>query len=94
MDSALQLLGLIYKAKKLIFGEEVLNRIDEIKLMIIANDISEKQRIRFEKKCHYYQIDVLSIFSSEQLQNALGKKNVKVIGIIDQGFKKSLLDKI
>ena len=93
MDKALQTLGIAYRAKKLVFGEDVLNNLSSIKLMIIASDISEKSRIRFEKKCNSYNIDILDSYTSEQLSNALGKNVIKVIGITDEGFKKSILDK-
>lgn len=93
MDRMLTTLGLAYRAKKTVLGEEVLNQISNIKLMFIASDISEKSRERFEKKCSFYNIEHIDELNSEQISNCLGKNNVKVIGIIDEGFKKSLLNK-
>ena len=93
MDKMLTTLGLAYRAKKTVLGEEVLNQISNIKLMFIASDISEKSRERFEKKCSFYNIEHIDEFNGEQISNCLGKNNVKVIGIIDEGFKKSLLNK-
>ena len=95
MDSALQLLGLIYKAKRMILSEdEVLNHLSEIRFMIIASDISIKSKERFLKKCSYYKIEYTDKYTTEQLSNSIGKDNVKVIGITDKGFKKSLLEKM
>lgn len=94
MDSILTLLGLIYKAKKLVLGEEVLNRIKEVKLIFIASDISDKSRERFLKKCSFYNIQYIDSYSGEDLSFALGKNNVKVIGIIDKGFTKSIISKL
>ena len=91
MADKLNTLGLAYRARKAVLGEEVLNRIDKIKLMFIASDISEKSRERYEKKCHYYKIDYIDEYSGEQLSSALGKNNVKVVGILDKGFKDALL---
>ncbi len=91
MADKLNTLGLAYRARKAVLGEEVLNRIDKIKLMFIASDISEKSRERYEKKCHYYKIDHIDEYSGEQLSSALGKNNVKVVGILDKGFKDALL---
>lgn len=91
MADNLNTLGLAYRARKAVLGEEVLNRIDKIKLMFIASDISEKSRERYEKKCHYYKIDHIDEYSGEQLSSALGKNNVKVVGILDKGFKDALL---
>ena len=93
MADMLNTLGLANRAKKVVLGEEVLNRIDKVKLMFIASDISEKSRERYEKKCHYYRIDHIDEFSGEQLSAALGKNNVKVIGVLDKGFKDALLKK-
>ncbi|MBR6233824.1 MAG: ribosomal L7Ae/L30e/S12e/Gadd45 family protein [Erysipelotrichaceae bacterium] len=94
MADKLNTLGLAYRARKAVLGEEVLNRIDKIKLMFIASDISEKSRERYEKKCHYYKIDHIDEYSGEQLSSALGKNNVKVVGILDKGFKDALLKNI
>ena len=93
-DELLQLLGLIYKAKKLVLGEEILNNLKKVKVMIIADDISEKSRLRYEKKANSYQIPIINGFDSKQLSEALGKNNVKTIGIIDEGFAKTALNKI
>lgn len=91
MDKTLSTLGLAYRAKKLVLGEEVLNQIGDIKLIIIANDISENSRERFLKKCNFYNIEYIDRFTSSEISNALGKNNVKVVGITDEGFKESLL---
>ena len=94
MDDVLNLLGLVYRAKKIILGEEIINRFKDVKLLFLASDISEKSRERYEKKCHYYQIEHIDKFDSEQLSNALGKNNVKAVGVIDAGFTKSIMKKM
>ena len=91
MDRVLQTLGLAYRAKRVILGEDILDNISNVKLVIIASDISEKSRERFLKKCSYYEIKYIDSFSSDEISSALGKNNIKVVGIIDEGFKKSLL---
>lgn len=93
MDKFLQTLGLAYRAKKVILGEDVLDVINNIKLIIIASDISDKSRERILKKCSFYNIDYIDSYTSVDISNALGKNNIKVIGIKDEGFKKSLLNK-
>ena len=91
MDRVLNTLGLAYRAKKVVLGEEVLNQINDVKLIIIANDISSKSKERFLKKCSYYKIDYLDNYDGQSISNALGKNNVKVVGVIDDGFKRSIL---
>ena len=94
MDKVLSLLGLIYRARKMLLGEDVLNNLEAIKLIIIASDISDKSKIRYVKKCEYYKIQYIDRYNSEELSKAIGKNNIKVIGITDEGFKKSLLEKL
>ena len=95
MDKALQLLGLMYKAKKLVYSEdEVLNHLYELKFMLIASDISEKSRERFLKKCSYYKIEYSDKYNTVELSNALGKDNIKVIGMKDKGFVKAFKEKL
>ncbi len=94
MDDFLKLLGLVYRAKKLVLGEEVLKQINKVKLLIMANDISDKSKERLEKKAHYYNIEIIDNYSSKQLSSCLGKSIVKSIGVIDDGFKQGLLKKL
>jgi len=94
MDNVLSLLGLVYRAKKLILGEEVLNEIKDVKYLFIANDASSKTKERYIKKCHYYNISYNTDFSSEELSRAIGKTNSKVIGITDAGFTNTIINKL
>ena len=94
MDDVLDLLGLIYRARKMVLGDEILKRIRDVKLLVLADDISEKSRERFAKKCRYYSIDIIGGYDGRQLSSALGKSNVKAIGIIDDGFCRALKEKM
>lgn len=90
MDNTLNNLGIAYKAKKVIFGEEVLLNIKDIKLVVIASDISNGSKKRIVSKCEYYGIKYIDKYSCDDISNALGKKNIKTIGIKDEGFAKLL----
>ena len=94
MDDVLKLMGLIYKAHKMIYGEELINRMKDVKLLFIASDISDKSRARLLKKCHFYDIDIIDKYSSDELSNSIGKENIKALGITDKGFKETILKKI
>lgn len=94
MDNSLKLLGLIYRAKKMVLGEEVLNNLKKCKLIFIASDTSDKNKERYLRKCEYYKIKHIDVYESSDLSNALGKNNVKLIGIVDKGFADSLLLKL
>ena len=92
MDKKLLDLGLAYKAKKIILGETIYDNLSKIKLIIIAKDISLGNKKRILKKCESYKIDYIDTYDSKDLSQAIGKNNVKLIGIIDDGFKKMILN--
>ncbi|MBQ6478358.1 MAG: ribosomal L7Ae/L30e/S12e/Gadd45 family protein [Erysipelotrichaceae bacterium] len=94
MDNCLQLLGLAYRARKTVLGEEVLKQIRKVKILFIASDISAKSRERFEKKCRFYDIRHIDLFNGSQLSESIGKRNVKVIGVTDPGFAETIQKKI
>ncbi len=91
MDNTLNILGLAYKARKAVLGEEIFNRISKVRLIFLASDLSEKSRERYEKKCFYYNIEHIDAYDSEQLSTSLGKNNVKTVGITDEGFARSIM---
>jgi ribosomal protein L7Ae-like RNA K-turn-binding protein len=94
MDEALNIVGLAYRARKTVLGEEVYHRIGKVRIILIASDISEKSRQRAEKKCYFYDIGHIDCFTAEELSAAIGRNNVRLIGIIDEGFKDALLKKL
>ena len=91
MDRVLSIIGLAYRANKIYLGEKCLEDFKRIKFLFIANDISIKSKERYLKKCHYYDVKYFDEFSSEQLSKSIGKNNIKIIGIIDDGFKDLIL---
>ncbi|MBQ3295717.1 MAG: 50S ribosomal protein L7ae [Erysipelotrichaceae bacterium] len=94
MDNILNILGLAYRAKKVVLGEEVLNRISKVRIMFLASDLSVKSRERYEKKCFYYNIEHIDSYSGGELSSAMGRNNIKVLGITDEGFAQSIRKKI
>lgn len=93
MNKTLNLLGIARRAKKLVLGtDNVLNALssNKIKLILIANDASNTTIDKFEKKAYFYNIPIIKIFSTEQLSKALGVETIKIIGVADQGFAKSI----
>ena len=93
MDEILSLLGLSMRAGRLLYGENLIDNMGKVKLLFLGKDASEKTKERFIRKCRYYEIPVLEDYDSEELSKAIGKRNVKIIGITDEGFAKSVLSK-
>ena len=92
-DKIINLLGLIRRANKMVMGETILEYFAKGKIhyVIIASDASDKTKERYLKKCDYYHIAYETSLSSDDLAHAVGRNNVKTIGITDEGFAKSLL---
>ena len=91
-DKVIALLGLARRANKTILGETILQVLsqDKVKFILIASDASAKTQERYLKKCHYYQIKYSLDFDSDELAAAIGRNNVKTIGIVDEGFAKAI----
>lgn len=92
-QKALNLLGMAYRARMVINGyDSVMDAIikGKAKIVLIANDASDKTIEAFDKKCFYYKIDMCQVFDSLELSKAIGKGLVKVLAISDEGFTKSL----
>ena len=92
-QKALNLLGMAYRARMIINGyDSVMDAIikGKAKIVLIANDASEKTIEAFDKKCFYYKVDMCLALNSLELSKAIGKGLVKVLAISDEGFTKSL----
>ena len=92
------LLGLTAKAGKLSFGtDSCLEMIykKKVKLVIVAEDSSERTISNFKEKCTENNIDFYIFGKKEEISKAIGKLNKTVIGIKDKnlaGAIKKILD--
>lgn len=97
MNKILNLLGIARRAGKLVMGtDSLLNTLPsrKIKLIFLASDVSDSTYDKIDRKAYYYQVPVVNIFSTEELSQALGVSSIKIIGIIDEGFTKSILKEL
>ena len=92
-DKILSTLGLMYRAKCLIFADAILEGFAKgrVKYLLLAKDASDKTKERYLKKCYYYQIPYCLDYDSDELSMALGKRNVRTIGVIDKGLASLLI---
>jgi len=89
-----QLLGLANRARKIISGEElVLNDLkkNRVKLVIIANDASERTKKKMRDQCAHYQVRIVGAGDRFALGHAIGKEQRVVLGVTDEGFARKLL---
>ena len=93
MQQVLQILGLAFRAKKVISGEDFCIegiRKGEIKYLFLAKDAGVNTTKRITDKAKYYNVVLDTSFSSEELSSAIGKNNRMVVGIKDAGFAKKI----
>ena len=86
------LLGLAQRAGKIISGEEmVVKAIQDrkVKLVFLAHDASPNLTKKIHDKSHYYQVEVITVFSTLELSIAVGKSR-KVLAVTDAGFTKKM----
>ena len=92
MNKILNLLGLAKKARKLVLGTDTsvaMLKSNKLTLLVIATDASDSTYDKLEKKAYFYHK-----FTTEELSNALGVNQVKVIGITDAGFASAILKEV
>lgn len=88
------LLGLARRAGKISFGTE--SSIDTIerrkaKLVIIANDSSDRTKKNFKQLCETYNVQIRIISTIEEISKSIGQVNKAVIVIKDENFSKELI---
>lgn len=83
-------LGLAKKASKLTVGtDQVIKAIQsgKAKLVFLASDAAFNTTKKIIDKCHFYQVEVLTMFDSNTLSKAIGRSNIKCVAILDEGFR-------
>ena len=89
------LLGLTSKAGKLAFGtDSCLEMISKhkLKLVIVAEDSSERTINNFKEKCKQNNIDFYIFGKKDDLSKAIGKVNKVVIGIKDKNLAGAIIE--
>lgn len=87
-------IGLAMRARKVTIGTEItINgvRNSKVKLVLLASNASKNTQKLVNDKCKTYNVDVI-IVDGDLMSNAIGKNNVKVLGIIDDGFRQLVLN--
>lgn len=80
--------GLAMRARKVSFGDTLIHdiRSKKAKLVLLASNASENTKKKVKDKSKFYQIEMIEVVESELLSKAVGKENIKAIGILDEGF--------
>lgn len=89
----LGLTGLAARARKICFGSDsVEERIskNKVKLLIIAEDASDRTKQKFEKLSEKFNVKIIIFSDIENLSKSIGKQNKAVIGIEDVNIAKEI----
>lgn len=90
-NKILQLLGLARRSGNLVMGTDaVIDNMANLKLIMLANDASNKTIDKITKKAYFYGVTVIDVFTTIELSHAIGKTNQKMVGISDEGFTKKI----
>lgn len=89
-NSRRQLLGLCYRAGKLLLGESALHGLGtgKVKLLLIASDASPLTFEKATNKANFYLVKFLRTLAKAELGMALNKTNIAIIGITDVALAK------
>lgn len=82
-------LGLALAAKKLRIGTTLslkAIRSGTAKIVLLANDASKGTIKNITDKAKFYNVPVILKFDTYELSKPIGRKNIKVISILDEGF--------
>ncbi len=85
-NKILGLMGLATRAGKICFGtDSTIDMVEKnkIKLVVVANDCSDRTKARFIGLCEKYKINIIIFETIENISKAIGKENKAVIGIKD-----------
>ncbi len=90
-----RMLGLATRAGKLSFGEGAVRdsiRVNNAKMVIVAQDGSDNTRKKLSDNCKFYQVPYFEYGDRYELGSATGKAVAVVISVNDEGFAKTLMD--
>ncbi|ASS91520.1 MULTISPECIES: YlxQ family RNA-binding protein [Aeribacillus] len=87
------LLGLAYRARKVISGEELVLkevRNKRAKLVLLADDASSNTKKKITDKCTFYKVPLVIAPNRYELGQSIGKEERVVVAVTEEGFAKKL----
>lgn len=96
-DNVLPMIGLAMKAGKVVSGEymtETAVKSHTAKLVVIAQDVSENTRKKFQNMCEYHKVPICEYADKDTLGHSIGKEFRASLAVTDEGFAKAILKKM
>ena len=87
------LVGFAARARKVCFGADSVEqqvKKKKVKLVLIAQDSSERTKTKFQKLCEEYNVDCLIMGDIDTLSKAIGKFNKAIVGIEEENLAKQI----
>ena len=99
MEKIFKQIGLAYRAQSVVLGTDKiihLSKKGKINLVIISIRTSSNTRKLIQDKLSNTEIPIVIVddYDNEELSKSLGRENVKVIAIKDEGFSNNILKTI
>ena len=96
INKIIGIIGLAARARKICFGadsvEEDIKK-GKVRLVIVAEDSSERTKDKFKKICDKYSVPIIIDGKIDELSRAIGKSNKAIIGIKDINMAKGIQGK-
>lgn len=89
------MMGLCRKAGKLCTGAPLCEKTLKTKkarLIIVAADSSENTGSKFVNKAFFYEVPCLTMFTKEELGDAVGKGPTAVVAVTDENFAAKIME--
>ena len=93
-NDALGFLGLLYPTHQVIIGEELRKRMEEVTLIVAANDLDSGESLRTLGRIKRAHKPLSQTFAAKELGMALGHSEIKFLGIIGKKAAMSYLLKL
>ena len=93
IDSRLGFIGILYRSHDALIGEKLLTHLNEVKLVVVANDISSNQAKSSLRSIESRHIPTVFGPSSLELGKAVGHEIVNFVGITSKKAASSYLEK-
>ncbi len=97
LKKSLNYLGIAKRSGNILCGTDTVVKSlsnGKIKLILVASDASANTKDKIIKKAFYYHIQVMDTISSDDLSRAVGKENLMVMALVDEGLTKAFLKEV
>ena len=87
------LLQFAYCSKKMFFGETNIIKMmnQQVKVLVLSNDISASQEKKYLSKANYYNVKVIRFISKQEMGELFNKNEVACVGINDINMTKEII---